>query len=239
MYYNPSDEAKGKIGENLVTHTFTSHGYSVKSHDIYDPGCDGIFSGNGVILGGYEVNYWNPNSYFNDERIDKIDSNLYCGLEWEEENYVKHGDRMQYRFHFSFGATRTKIQIARAKDLGIIYIHTVTLPTSDKLWTLIAPFLGLNPYTKFYRINCIKQANLENDRTSMDMLVTPIISNIINSIQVITSSISIKIRSFEWKDKLKGSLLELKSSVKARLFKFHCSFSLKNLYTCLRHVFYN
>lgn len=215
MSYNPNNAATGEIGESRTNHTFTSHGYTVKSHDIYDGGCDGIFSINGVIIGCYEVNYWQPNTYFVNERIFSIDSNLYNGLEYENEKYVNHRHTIKYRFHFCFGVKRNKAQKSEAMKLGIIYIHTKTLPTSDKLWALIAPFLRGNPFTKFYKVNCIGNTHLKNDRTSMEVLLTPIINNIITSIQDLTSKIAI----FRIKVKLKRSLLELKSSVKDRFSK--------------------
>lgn len=222
MSYNPNNENKGEIGESLVNHTFTSHGYTVKSHDIYDGGCDGIFSINGVLVGCYEVNYWQPNTYFSDDRIFSVDSNLYNGLEYENEKYVMHRDKMQYRFHFCFGVKRDKAQKSEARKLGIIYIHTKTLPTSDKLWMLIASLLRGNPFIKFYKVNCIGNNHLKNDRTSMEVLLTPIINNIITSIQDLTS----KIARFRIKVKLKRSLLELKSSVKDRFSKSYSAGSI-------------
>jgi hypothetical protein len=44
---------------------------------------------------------------------------------------------------------------------------------------------------------------------------------VLDNIQVITSSISDKIETFDWKSRLKKNLLELKSSVKAKLAKCH------------------
>ncbi len=217
MAYNPNNEAKGKIGEALVEYTFTSHGYFVKPHDVSARGCDGIFWGNGVTLGDYEVNYWQSNTYFSDERIISVDSNLYNGLEWVNDGYVKHGDRIQYRFHFSFGAARSEAQIDDAKELGIIYIHTKTLPTSDELWAIVSPFLEGNPNLKFFKINVIGNNHLRNDRTSMMVLLTPIISNLISKIQGIISRISSKIRILGFKIRLRDCLFKVKSSVKAIL----------------------
>jgi hypothetical protein len=78
MNYPRENEVKSETSENLVRFTFTSHGYSVEPHDIYDPGCDGIF-GNRITFGDYEVNYWKPDSYFSNERITSLDGNLYNG----------------------------------------------------------------------------------------------------------------------------------------------------------------
>jgi hypothetical protein len=219
--YNPINKGKGEIGEKTAKHTFTSHGYTVKCHNIDDYGCDGIFYGNGVELGCYEVNFWQSNTYFSDDRIESINSNLYNGLEWLDGNYIKHGDKMQYRFHITIGATRSEAQIAEANELGIIYIHFDTLPTEDEIWASIAPQLSYNPHLKFYKVIVTRNNHLCNDRTSMMVLLTPIISTIINNIQEVTSSFSSKIREVNWKIRLKESLLELKSYVKSRFIKFH------------------
>jgi hypothetical protein len=122
-----------------------------------------------------------------------------------------HGEKIQYKFHFSFGATRNEAQISQAKELGIIYIHTETLPTSDKLWSLIAPHLEGNPYLKFYKVNCIGNTHLQNDRTIMEVCVTPIISSSFNNIHQPISNFSGKINSFNRKVRFKGSLLGLNS----------------------------
>lgn len=214
MYYPRENEVKCDVSENLVRFTFTSHGYYVEPHGIYEPGCDGIFHGNGITFGDYEVNYWKPDSYFSDERITSLDSNLYNGIEWKDEQYVMHGDNgdnIKYRFHFSFGATRSEAQISQAKELGITYIHTETLPTSDELWSLISPFLEGNPHLKFYKVNCIGNNHLQNDRTSMMVLLTPIISITLSKIQGFTGKITNKIKCFKYKVKLKRSLLGLNS----------------------------
>jgi hypothetical protein len=219
MSYNPNNEAKGKVGETLVNHSFTSNGFTVKFHNVTDWGCDGIFYGNGIELGCYEVNYWQPNTYFSDEKINGINTNLYNGLEWLNGNYVNHRDEVQYRFHITIGANRSEAQIADATELGIIYIHFETLPTEAQLWKVIASHLGLNPYNKFYKVSCVKDVHSENDRTSMVVLLTPILYNLINNIQVRASLISSKINNIFDKKRLKRSLLKLNSPVKAKLSK--------------------
>jgi hypothetical protein len=219
VLYNHDNEVKADSGENLVRLTFDLHGYSVKPHDIYDPGCDGVFSGNNISLGCYEVNYWKPGTYFSDDRITSIDCNLYEGYEWDCENdqYVKHGDsNVQIRFHFSFGAIRDEYQQNCAKKLDIIYIHTVTLPTPDELWSIISPYFQENPNLKFYKVVCIGHTHLDNDRTSMMVLVTPIVPSSINNIQALTSKITSKI-------KLKGKILGINSSFGARFSKSQSS----------------
>jgi hypothetical protein len=211
VLYNPNNEAKGERGENLVNHTFTSNGYTVKCHNVYDGGCDGIFYGNGVKLGCYEVNYWLPNTYFNDERIEGIDCNLYNGFEWLNGNFIRHKD-IKYKFHICIGAIRNQAQIDEAKELGIIYIHIDNLPTEEELWNLIKPYLEGNPNLKYYKVVCIANSHLDNDRTSMMVLVTPTIHSIFNIILVLMYKISSKTR-------LKGILLCVNSFLRARFSK--------------------
>ncbi len=157
------------------------------------------------------MNYWQPNTYFSDERITSINSNLYNGLEWVTGNYVKHGDKIQFRLHFSFGATRSESQIEEAKELGIIYIHTETLPTSDELWALIASLIEENPHLKFYKINCVGNTHLQNDRTSSMMVLLTPTNDSCNIVYLRNFRLRIRI------NKLKSCMLRLNYSFMVRL----------------------
>jgi hypothetical protein len=157
--YNPNNEAKGQYAEDYVRNIFTINGIAVNPHAIDDKGCDGIFTYNGKV-GCYEVNYWS-NYYFHDDRTKSIDENLVNGLEDINGNYIKH-ENIKYKFHFCFGALRTKRQLQQAKTKNIIVIYFKGLPSKEELWAKIASIIE-NPFLKFYRVKVIGDYHLQNN----------------------------------------------------------------------------
>jgi hypothetical protein len=157
--YNPNDLAMGQLAEDLVRNIFNINGIPVNPHAIGDKGCDGIFTYNGK-LGCYEVNHWS-NYYFHDDRAESIDENLVNGLEDVNGNYIKH-ENIKYKFHFCFGALRTKWQLQQAKTKNIIVIYFKGLPSKEELWAKIASIIE-NPFLKFYSVKVIGDYHLQNN----------------------------------------------------------------------------
>ncbi len=208
--YNPNNTAKGQIAEDLVRDTFTINGIAVKPHEIDDGGCDGIFTYGSAIC-CYEVNYWKPNTYFKEERVDGIDCNLVNGFNYVNNNFIP--NKVKHKLHICIGVKRTRVQMQQAKAVGIKVIYFRELPSKEALWNKINSILE-NPHLKFYKIRCIGNNHLRNNddgaiRSSVCSLNNAIcypISDTEKQIQrnshssVIKSSIKCRLKGF--RDKL-------------------------------------
>ena len=171
---------KAALGENPLRQAFEVMGFTVNDHAVNDGGVDIVATNPYGVKVLTEVNtFFAQNSFFKDDRIINIDTNLVYGYEYVNSvvGYVEHSN-VNYKLHICIGVNRDEYQQGQADALDIDVIYFPKLPTVRQLIDRLTSVIHYNPYNRFYKVRCNGDNNLNNDKPSMELFtsISPILS---------------------------------------------------------------